>query len=161
MKSANWKKVRPTSVCNAMRLCKDYALAVHRRKVDTIAELMGETADNLYKWMANGRMPAILIPAFEHACGVDYLSRYLASTNHRIVIDIPRGRAPTETEVSDLQEASAECVRHLVRFYKGKALAEEVLDAIAHALRHLAWHQANVQKQTSPELPLFDTDVEQ
>lgn len=162
MTAAKWKKARPRDLVHAFELSTEYALAANRRKVPEIAEKMGETTSNLYKWMSTGRMPAILIPAFEHACGCDFVSRYLASSNHRLVIDIPRGRKADASDINDLQESFTDCVGVLVRFFKKKAGAEETVDSIVAAMRKLAWHQENVNKQLSPELALFaDTEVEE
>lgn len=161
MRPANWKRVRPRSLAHAFELCTEYALVKHRRKVPEIAEKMGETASNLYKWMSGCRMPAVLIPAFEHACGIDFVSTYLASTNHRLVIDIPSGRKATAAEIAKLQTSFGVCVALLCQFFAGKTSAEQTRDAIDDSMRQLAWHQVNVDKQLNPELALFDTDVEQ
>ncbi|MGB3289607.1 MAG: iron ABC transporter permease [Burkholderiaceae bacterium] len=52
----NWKRVYPSNIVDAFRLCKDYALERRRLSVERIAELMGVTSDVLYKWLSNGRM---------------------------------------------------------------------------------------------------------
>lgn len=160
MRPANWKRARPRDLRHAFRLCVEYAREVKRLKVDTIAELMGESVDNLYKWMHSGRMPAILIPAFEHACGTDFATRYLASSNHRLVIDIPHGRKCDATEVAELNALFADCVVNLSKYFNGKAHLEDTIDSIDAALRALAWHQENVGKHFEPELALFDKDVD-
>ena len=59
----NWKRVRPTSLLHALELCVEYARDVHNLSVERIADLMGITADLLYKWLSNGRLPAMLIPS--------------------------------------------------------------------------------------------------
>ena len=60
MSRRNWKRVTPNSLRDALRLCKDHALEKKNLSVERIADLMGITADVLYKWLSNGRMPAML-----------------------------------------------------------------------------------------------------
>lgn len=161
MRPANWKRARPRDLRHAFELCIEHAREVHRRKVPEIAELMGETTSNLYKWMATSRMPSILIPAFEHACGCDFVTRYLASSNHRLVIDIPTGSKCDATEIADLNALFAECVGNLAKFFDGKASLEETSDSIDRSMRALGWHQENVSKHLVPELALFNMEDEE
>ena len=49
----NWKRIQPSSLRDALRLCKDHALEKKNYSVERIADLMGITADLLYKWLAN------------------------------------------------------------------------------------------------------------
>lgn len=151
----DWKKVRPRSLTHAFEVSVAHALAVHRRTVPAIAELMGETTSNLYKWMATGRMPAILIPAFEHACGCDFVTRYLASSNGRLVIDIPRGKKADAGSLARLQTSFGECIALLSRFYDQKAGGEETRAGLDDTMRQLAYHDRNVAKHVAPELHLF------
>jgi hypothetical protein len=74
----HWKRLTPYSLRDAFRLTKDHGLAEKRLSVERLAELMGRTPDWLYKCMADGSMPANLIPAFESFCGADFVSRHLA-----------------------------------------------------------------------------------
>ncbi len=161
MRPVNWKRARPRDLHHAFELSIEYARVVNRRKVPELAELMGETSSTLYKWTSNCRMPAVLIPVFENACGCDFVSRYLASTRHRLVIDIPRGRKCDASEISSLNIIFANCVSLLAKFFNGKASIEDTSDALDQGMRALAWHQQNVDKHLDPELALFDKDVDQ
>ncbi|WP_216820105.1 hypothetical protein, partial [Zoogloea sp. LCSB751] len=72
--------------------------------VDRVADLMGLPSKwTLYKWLENGRIPAVLIRPFEHACGADYMTLYIAASSNRLVVDIPSGRKATNAEVNELQ----------------------------------------------------------
>lgn len=67
MTHAPLKRQRANSLLHALRLCKEWAQAKRHLSVERIADRMGTTHDSLYKWLATGRMPAILIPAYEQA----------------------------------------------------------------------------------------------
>src|SRR5690606_16217359 len=75
MKSRRWKSVQPTSLQHAMELCKAYALEKHNLSEQRIAERMGEENQwTLYKWISTGRIPAVKIPAYEAACGCNFVT---------------------------------------------------------------------------------------
>ena len=64
MVTRNWKRFRASSLRDAMRACKDYALERRKLSVSRIAELMGDvTEDSLYGWLSKGRMPVALVRA--------------------------------------------------------------------------------------------------
>ena len=67
-----WKRYQPATLREALQGCKQYAQEARHLSVERIAERMGlEDHWSLYKWVANGRMPAVLVPAYEHACGIN------------------------------------------------------------------------------------------
>jgi len=150
--SRNWKRIQPTSLLHALRLCKDYAREKHNRSVERIADLMGVSPDLLYKWLGNGRMPASLIPAYEMACGIDYVSRWLVISAGKLVIDIPTGKVAKPGGIHELQDILNAAVGSLIRFYNGRTEAPETLAAAQSALEGLALHRGNVAKHTQPEL---------
>lgn len=152
MSRRNWKRVRPNNLRDAMRLCKDHALERKNLSVERIADLMGITADLLYKWLANGRMPALLIPSYEHICGIDFVTRWQAAGAGYLLIDIPTGRKTNASDMQTLQELLNTAVGQLLQFYGGKTQADETLGAIQQAMEGLAWHKGNVQKHLEPEL---------
>ena len=81
MTRRNWKRWQPATLRDALKGCKDYALERHHLSVERIAERMGlEDHWALYKWIANGRMPLVLVPAYEHACGIALVARWMAAT---------------------------------------------------------------------------------
>ena len=93
MTRRNWKQARANSLTHALRLCKEYAQDRHNLGVERIADRMGQSHDNLYKWLATGRMPAILVPAYELACGCHFVSDWLAASAGRLVVPMPTGRS--------------------------------------------------------------------
>lgn len=154
MTSRNWKHP-PQSLPQAMAACLKHAQDKHRRSVDRVAGLMGLANPwTLYKWVESGRLPAILVGSFEHACGVDHVTRYLAHAAHRLIIDIPRGRLPEATDLQAVMDASHCALGALIDFAAGKAGSQAVMDAVTAAMEHLAWHRENARKAEQPELEL-------
>lgn len=153
MPRKNWKKVHPTSLQQAMELSIEYAREVMQRKVETIAELMGlENHWNIYKWVQNGSMPTRCIRAFEHACGINLVSRWLAHSGGNLLIPIPTGRSVKQTELSDLHQQFVNSFGALARFYEGKEEAQETLAHVTEMLEGLAWHHGNVEQHAQPSL---------
>lgn len=157
MKQQNWKAVRPLDLRDAMEWCTKYAKAKHNRSVDTIADLMGVNKWTLYKWMAEADMPARLIKTFEHACGVNYVSRWLVESNGQMVLDVPTGKKCGTADIQHLQQDYHMAVGLLMKFYEELGEVDETLGALQNALEQTAWHQGNVKKYRQPELP-FDED---
>jgi hypothetical protein len=155
MARRNWKKVQPTSLRNALELCKEFAREKHNLSVERIAERMGEADHwNLYKWFQSGRMPAVLIPAYEAACGIDFVTRWLANRDGKLLITIPTGRNLGTTDLNDLQEVLHTAVGSLIAFYQQKKATDETLADLTHALQILAWHRGNVAQHETPQLNL-------
>lgn len=148
-----WNGIRPLNLRHAMELAKDYAREEHNLSVERIAERMGQ-ADHwtLYKWFQNGRMPITLVPAFEVACGIDYVTRWLAASSGRLLIAIPTGRHASAQDMHALQEVLHLASGQLLQFYSGKAKADAALTAIQLAMEGLAWHRGNIEKHMQPEL---------
>lgn len=154
MNARNWKRVNPGSLIEAFRLCKDHARERKNLSVERLAELMATSADALYKWLATGRMPANLIPAYEHFCGIDLVSRHLALSAGKLVVSMPTGRAVSPTDVQQLQSVLNDAVGAILAFAAGNAEAGEALAAIEAGMGGLAWHRGNVLKHQQPELDL-------
>lgn len=151
MSRRNWKRIQPHSLRDALRLCKDHALDKKNYSVERIADLMGITADLLYKWLANGRMPATSIPAYEHICGINFVTRWLAASTGHLMIAIPTGRNASAQDIQQLQEVLNTAVGKLLQFHGGKAEADATLAAIQQGMEGLAWHKGNVEKHLQPE----------
>lgn len=133
---------------------KQFALVKHRRGVERIAELMGVPAHVLYKWLETGRMPASLIPAWEHATGGSSVIRYLAGQGHRMLLEIPTGRDLVATDVQGLQRITHEAIGALLGFAEGRTSAEDTMGSLLHAMGALAFHRENVRRSAQPELEL-------
>ena len=151
MSRRNWKRVQPNSLRDALRLCKDHALEKKNYSVERIADLMGVSADLLYKWLANGRMPASCIPAYEHICCINFVTRWLAVSTDHLMIAIPSGRNASPTDIQALQELLNTAVGQLIKFHSGTAEADATLAAIQQGMEGVAWHKGNVEKHLQPE----------
>jgi len=137
-----------------MRLCKEFAQAKHNLGVERIADRMGATHDSLYKWLATGRMPAILIPTFELACGCNYVSDWLAASSGRLVVPMPTGRKVEDTQLLDMNSSCAAALQLLTAFYQAptEADTEATLAALRLHLEQVAYHHHNVAQYVTPEL---------
>jgi hypothetical protein len=154
MTRRNWKRLHPASLIEALRLCKEYAQDKGNLSVERIADRMGVTHDSLYKWLATGRLPAILIPAYEHACGCHFASAWLATSAGKLVIPMPTGRTATPGDMVEFNTGFAAALQLLSDFHANpaKAGADETLAALSTHLQQVAWHHANVGQHATPEL---------
>lgn len=154
MTRRNWKLARPASMVEALRLCKEFAQDKKNLSIERIADLMGVTHDSLYKWLATGRLPSILIPAYELACGCNFASAWLVTSAGKLVIDMPRGRKASTADVVDVNTSCAAALALLTAFYAKPdgADTEATLAALRHHLEQVAYHHANVASYTTPEL---------
>ncbi|MEW6562735.1 MAG: hypothetical protein AB1400_05815 [Pseudomonadota bacterium] len=152
MSRRNWKRVHPTSLRQALELCKDHALERHHLSVEQIAARMG-LADHwtLYKWLQNGRFPINMIPPYESVCGINFATRWLAASTGNLLIAVPSGRSADAADMQDLQELLHTAVGQLIQFYGGKSDAATALAAIQQGMQGLAWHKINVEKHLQPE----------
>ncbi len=148
----DWKRVRPGNLREAFRLCKDHARERRNLSVERIADLMGISADLLYKWLSNGEMRACLIPLFESVCGLHLVTEHLAAFGSRLVIDIPTGAKPARPDFNALQLSFSQAIALLVQFYEGHADQAETQAALTGILSGLAWHRENVERFRQPEL---------
>ena len=154
MSRRDWKRLRATSLVHALRLCKEFAQERHNLSVERIADRMGATHDSLYKWLATGRMPAILIPAYELACGCHYISDWLAASAGRLVVSMPTGRKAEGAELLDMNSSCAAALQLLTTFYSAPTEdgAQATVAALRLHLEQVAYHHANVARYSAPEL---------
>lgn len=154
----NWKRVQPTSLRDALVLCKDHARDVHNLSVERIADLMGQSADLLYKWLGTGRMPVSLIPTYELVCRINLVTRWLGASSGHLLINMPKGREGSAEDIQQLQGLLTTATGALLDFYKGNREVEPTLADIRNALESLAWHHANVSEHNTPQLDLGGDD---
>ncbi|AVO33665.1 hypothetical protein [Ottowia oryzae] len=155
MTRRHWKRWQPASLRDALKGCKDFAQERHNLSVERIAERMGlEDHWALYKWIANGRMPAVLLPAYEHACGINLVARWMAATDGKLLVDMPRGRQAQPADMVELNTGFAQALQLLTDFYAGgeQADANATLEALRNHLQQVAAHQLNVAGFAEPEL---------
>ena len=156
----NWNRWQPTSLRAALQGCKDYAQARHNLSVERIAERMGlDDHWVLYKWIANGRMPAVLLPAYEHACGINLVARWMAVSDGKLLVDMPTGHAADSADLIELSTGFQHADQLLSDFYKGNGADDPapVLEALRLHLQGVAFHHANVAHFTEPELDFAAT----
>ena len=151
MARKNWNKVHPSSLQHAMELSITHAREVHNRSVAGIADLMGLSNKwAIYKWIEGGNMPLRNLRAFEHACGCNLISRWLAHSGGYLLFKIPSGRAVKQTELAELHQQFIDSFGALARFYEGKEGAQETLGRVTEMLEGLAWHHGNVEQHAQP-----------
>lgn len=155
MSRRNWRTVNPRSLREAIELCKDYALEKHRRNVDRIAELAGEESQwTVYGWLRDGSIPGKKIHAFQHACGCDFITRWLAHSSGMLLIPSPTGRKVDMDDVHRLQGTLNGAVAALIGFASAQMDADQVGAELTTALEALAWHRENAARSHQPELEL-------
>jgi hypothetical protein len=158
MRKRTKKYLHATSLSEAFDLCVDHA-AGQRRPAKVLADLMGIELKTLYRWLAETSMPLNRIRQFEEFCGVRYVSEYLCvADGRRVVIEIPSGRRPGITELSNLQSSFADAAAALCRYYDTGSEQQVAIVALTHAMTQTAYHRENVAKDHTPELPFCDGD---
>lgn len=160
MARTNWNTLRPTSLRNSFELCIRYARERKNLSVERIAEDMG-VVDHwmLYKMMANGKFPAVMIPAFETVCGINYVTRWFAARQGRLLIDVPTGKDARPNGIGDIQANAHEAIHLLIQFYAGNGDLATTSAAIHQTMAQFAWHQKNIEKVAQPELVLGEEDA--
>ncbi|MDT8428524.1 MAG: hypothetical protein RQ757_07130 [Pseudomonadales bacterium] len=157
----NWNRVAPSSLRHAMELCLEYGREKRNLSVDRVADLMGLPSKwVLYKWLESGKLPAILIRPYEHATGAHFVTQYIATSAHKLLINIPAGTPAKDADLLALQTGFNEAVNLLARFYRGDAEADATMAALNRTMSDIAGHRANVGKTLTPELNLFEEDEE-
>ncbi|PIP98522.1 MAG: hypothetical protein COW76_20385 [Shewanella sp. CG18_big_fil_WC_8_21_14_2_50_42_11] len=153
MSYVNWKKAKATSLQEAFWLVKEYGKARRNLSVARTAELMGLDDESLlYKWMKNGSMPVQKLHSFEYVCGANFVSEYLASSDNKLLIDIPIGKPLRDVSVIEMQGAFNDAMSLLIKFASGNASTDETVAALTRSMSDLAYHRENVLKVEAPEL---------
>lgn len=155
MTRRNWKALQPTSLRHAFELCKDHARERLNKSVEGIADDMG-LADHwvLYKYLQKGSMPANLIRPYELACGIDFVTRYLAASNGRLLVQIATGRKLNHADIVELHAHFAKAVELLTSYYAKPDDPTAALAALTTHMEHVAWHRQNVAQHINPQLDL-------
>lgn len=154
MRKRAWNTWQPASLQEAVEGCLAFALDRHRRTVDQVADLVGESKWTVYKWVQTGGIPAKKIAGFELACGVTYVTRYLASSARKLLIDIPTGRRASASDINALQAACNTAIGALIEFAAGRVSASDTHASLTAAMTALAQERAHVERHDQPELEL-------
>lgn len=157
MVSRRWKHYQPSTLRDALKGCKDHARERFNLSSEQIANRIG-LVDHwvLYKWIQNGRMPIPMLQVYEQACGINLVSRWIAASDGKLLIDIPSGRCADAKDIQGLQQQLHEVTGLLMAFYNGESNAEETLGGIQSAMQSLAWHRGNVQQHAQPQFEFAD-----
>lgn len=151
MSKTYWKRVVPHNMNHAIQLCKQHALEKKNMSVARIADHLAITTDLLYKWLGNGRIPANHIFAYEQACGINFITQYLAHSQGLLLIEVPSGRKAQNKDLTDLQVFMTEVGALLIKAHDDRSTPQETMDAIKVLMHDLAWHQKNVAKMDAPQ----------
>ncbi len=156
MAQPNWNQFIPSSLPRAGDMCIKHAQLKLNRGVELLSECEGIEANQftLYKWVSTGRMPACKILPFERACGIDYLTRYLAHGHNKLLLPVPSGRRAENRELNALSLEAHETLGAILRFYDGQLSAGEAVVAITALMEDLAFYRGNIAKHQQPELNL-------
>lgn len=156
MTRKNWNLKRPISMPDALRMGKDFAREEHNLSVERLADFMGVSHDSQYKYMATGRLPAILIPAFEQACGRHFVTEFLATTAGKLLVDMPKGRKGSPSDLLDVNTSCAAALQLLTSFYANPTPenATTTMAALRIHMEQVGYHQHNVATYATPELDL-------
>ncbi len=148
----NWKREVASSLLNGSDLCIKFAHERNNLSIQHIADLMGENHHTLYKWLAETRMPVKKLIAFEKACGVCFITQYLAHANNKMLVDIPTGRKAEHRSVNELASFTNEVMGMLLGFADGEQNHEEVLKAVTLLMADFAHQRGQIEKNKQPEL---------
>lgn len=134
----------------------DYAKDVRNLSVERIADRMGIPSHfTLYKWLEEARMPALMIRPFEHACGISFVTQYLAASDHQLLVPMPASKPAKDTDLLALQGSFSQAISILVAFYQGQEEAEAAKAELARHMAEVASHHTRVERMENPELELF------
>ncbi len=155
MRKRNWASYRPNSLAEAIEACVDYARERHQMSVDRIADDMGVASKwTLYKWIEGASIPARLIRPFEVACRADFVTRHLAASARKLLIDMPVGRKAAPGDIHAVQDACNAAIGALLAFAAGAEDAPTTVATVTTALERLARERAEVERHAQPELEL-------
>lgn len=156
MTRRNWKRIKPNSQEEAIRLCIEHASEKRNLSVAGVGDHTGVSEWVVYKWMADGSIPSKRIRPFENACGCTFVTQYLATSAHKLIIDIPSGRPAKDTDLLALQTNFNEAVNLLAKFYKDSSAPAVTIQSLTQILSQIASHRENISSCFEPELLLFE-----
>jgi len=152
MSKTYWKRVVPHNMNHAIQLCKQHAQDNKNMSVARIADHLAITTDTLYKWLGNGRIPANHVFAYEQACGISFITEYLAHSQGLLLIKVPTGRKAKNKDLTDLQVFMTEVSALLIKCHDNRGSTQETMDSIKLLMQDLAWHEKNVGVMEEPQV---------
>jgi hypothetical protein len=139
---------------HAIQLCKQHALDNKNMSVARIADHLAITTDTLYKWLGNGRIPANHIFAYEQACGISFITEYLAHSQGFLLVKAPTGRKAEHKDLNKLQLYMAQVAAKIIEANEGECTAKDAIDHIKILMQDLAYQQKNVAAVQVPQTQL-------
>ena len=151
MARTNWKCIVPHNMNHAIQLCKQHALDNKNMSVARIADHLAITTDTLYKWLGNGRIPANHVFAYEQACGISFITEYLAHGQGYLLVKAPTGRKAEHKDLNKLQLYMAQVAAKIIEANEGDCTAQDAIDHIKVLMQDLAYQQKNVAAVQVPQ----------
>lgn len=136
---------------HAIQLCKQHALDNKNMSVARIADHLAITTDTLYKWLGNGRIPANHVFAYEQACGISFITEYLAHGQGYLLVKAPTGRKAEHKDLNKLQLYMAQVAAKIIEANEGDCTAQDAIDHIKVLMQDLAYQQKNVAAVQVPQ----------
>jgi AraC-like DNA-binding protein len=155
--ATNYKNKIPTSFTEALRMCKDYAKDKHNLSVERIADEMGLTPSRLYQHLDNGDMPFNRVRSYQHICRCNFVTQYMANGDDCILIKMPKGKRVSDDQMVHFNKSFSKALSELSEFYTLYQNPDEVISALTDHLENVAWHRANVERTSQPQLD-FDAE---
>ncbi len=155
MSTQFWNKYTPNDIPQALQSSVDYGRENKNLSVQRVADLIGVNSQNtLYGWLASGRMPLVLVPAFENATGINLVTRFLAHGQDKLLVDMPTGRRPENRELTSLVINANQTFGQLMGFFDGSVDAKTVTAALDGLMADLSAQRKNIESFDQPELLL-------
>lgn len=155
MTKTYWNRVVPHNINHALRLCKQHGIEKNQMSVERLADALMATADTLYKWIGNARLPVNAIVAYEQACGINFITQYLAHSQGFLLVPVPSGKRAEHKDLAELQLFMTEVSALIIKCHNGSCNAQTAIDGISTLMKDLAWQQNNIGKINTPQPELF------
>lgn len=133
-------------------MCKDHAKRRYNLSVERIADDMGMTASRLYQHLENGDMPFNRVRSFQKACRCNFVTRYMAAGDNCLLVPIPNAKKLPDDKLVNISATYSRALHLLTQFHENGQDPEQVIAALTEHMENTAWHRANVEKHTQPEL---------
>lgn len=155
MAKQSWNRITPNDIPQALQLSVDHGREKKNLSIQRIADLMGVSSQNtLYGWLSSGRMPLMMVPAFEHATGINLVTRFLAHGQNKLLVEMPTGKRAQNHDIANLVINANQTFGQLMRFFDGEESAHDVSAALKGLMEDLEKQRRNLDQYKQPELLL-------
>ena len=101
-------------------------------------------------------MPSIRVKPFEHACGIDFVTRFNGQSAGYLMVRMPQGRKVKHRDVNELSRYAHEVLGMVMDFYDTHESPDEAIAGLSQLMEDLAFQRGNIEKHRQPELLLGD-----